>query len=337
MVLERVLAVLAAVLLLPALVVTGARLGDPTWGRLVQLVAFAPLALPLYAGGLALLVLLVVAQVRRRHRGSATALAATTALVALAGLVLHAAWFAPQVVGETPAAAEGAEPVVVMTSNLLFGRADAAALVAQVRRDRVSVLVTSELTDPALAALEEAGIDDLLPHRVGSAGPEDSVQGTAVFADAPVELVEQLDLFSTGLLVRTEPGMTLLAVHPAPPTLPEQWRADQAAIREAARRWSPDLVVGDLNATPDHAPLRALGRLGYRDAAELTNAGWAPTWPVGDTFPLLGLLGPVAQIDHVLVADGFTATASSRSVVADTDHAVVRAVVVRAADVRSAP
>ena len=133
MVLERVLAVLAAVLLLPALVVTGARLGDPAWGPLVQLVAFTPLALPLYAGGLALLVLLVVARVRRGRRGRATGLAATGALVALAGLVLHAAWFAPQLLGEAPAAAEGAEPVVVMTSNLLFGRADAAALVAQVR------------------------------------------------------------------------------------------------------------------------------------------------------------------------------------------------------------
>ncbi len=156
------------------------------------------------------------------------------------------------------------------------------------------------------------------------------MQGTAVFAAGPVEVLAELDLFSTGLLVRTDTGMTVLAVHPAPPTLPGQWRTDHAAIRAAVQRWTPDLVVGDLNATPDHAPLRALGGLGYRDAAELTNAGWAPTWPVGDTFPLLGLLGPVVRIDHVLVADGWTATASSRAVVPGTDHAVVRAVVVRA-------
>ena len=42
---------------------------------------------------------------------------------------------------------------------------------------------------------------------------------------------------------------------------------------------------------------------------------------------MLGLLGPIAQIDHVLLADGWTATESATSVVAGTDHAVLRATI----------
>ena len=46
-----------------------------------------------------------------------------------------------------------------------------------------------------------------------------------------------------------------------------------------------DLVVGDLNATPDHAPIRELADAGWRDAAELANEGWLPTWPAQRLTP----------------------------------------------------
>lgn len=324
----RVLTGLGVVLLLPALLITLDRLVEPPWARAVQLVAFTPLALPAYAGAL---VLLVSALVLGRHRPGRRVARAAAALLAVAGLVLHAVWFAPQVLGETPRPAAGAEQLTVMSANLLFGGADTAALVEEVREHEVGLLVTTELTDQALAALDAAGLDDLLPFRVGSAGPADSVMGTMVFAARPLEQVGAVATFSDGLVVEvpvgTEATLRVVAVHPAPPTLPDQWRADHAAILEAAERYRPDAIVGDLNATPDHAPLRALRDLGYRDAAELTNAGWAPTWPVGETFGVLGLLGPIAQIDHVLLAEAWTATGSATSVVGGTDHAVLRATI----------
>ncbi len=314
---------LGVLVLLPTLLLTLDRLVQPPWGLAVQLVAFTPLALVAYAGAL---LLLGAAVVLRRSPGRAAA-----ALVAVGGLALHAVWFAPQVLGETPRPRADAEPLSVMSANLLVGRADPAGLVAEVRTHAVELLVTTEVTEPALAALDAAGLDDLLPYRVGTPGPAGSVTGTMVFAAVPLTQVGTVESFSDGLVVALEPttgvDLTLLAVHPAPPTLPGQWRTDHTALRLAVERVRPDAVVGDLNATPDHAPLRALGDLGYRSAAELTNAGRAATWPVGEAYGLLGLLGPVARIDHVLLADSWTATGSATSIVDGTDHAVLRATI----------
>ena len=100
--------------------------------------------------------------------------------------------------------------------------------------------------------------------------------------------------------------LTLLAVHPFPPTVVAQWHDDLAAVRAAAA--GADLVVGDLNATLDHRPLQRLEDDGFRDAAELTNAGWQPTWPANGEYHLAGVpLPPLVAIDHVLVGPRLTA------------------------------
>ena len=87
-------------------------------------------------------------------------------------------------------------------------------------------------------------------------------------------------------------------------------RADELAGRArpllaAAEEPGADLVVGDLNATPDHAPMRAWRDAGYRDSLELVNAGWSPTWPSNGITPAPGVHPPtLIQIDHVLVGRG---------------------------------
>ena len=43
------------------------------------------------------------------------------------------------------------------------------------------------------------------------------------------------------------------AVHPVAPVAPAGWRADHAVVLAAAEEDDADLVVGDMNATPDHA------------------------------------------------------------------------------------
>ena len=87
----------------------------------------------------------------------------------------------------------------------------------------------------------------------------------------------------------------------------------------------PDLVVGDFNATADHAPMRALADAGYRDVGELANQGWQPTWPTRGVFDLLGL--PLAQIDHVLVGDRLAALDLGTVAVPGSDHRAVVATV----------
>jgi hypothetical protein len=88
-----VLAVLA-----PAALLTLDRAVEPADGRLIRAESFAPLAFPLY--GLLLVLALGALVHRRRRRGRrrrSRAAFVLLAVLALAGLVLHAAWFSARV------------------------------------------------------------------------------------------------------------------------------------------------------------------------------------------------------------------------------------------------
>ena len=312
---------LCAGLLVPAVVLSVVRLVEPDLARAAQVQAFTPFGIVLYA---AALVLLLLALVRRATRSR---LLVAPLVVAAAGLALHAVWFAPLVTGATPAAAVNASPSEVMTANLLAGAGDATRLVVEASEAGADVLVVSEVTRGDVAEMERVGLSDVFPHRVGEPGAADGyVSSTMVFSREPIELVETVDTTFDAMLVRTG-DLLVLAVHPAPPTLFAQWQADHRAILEVAERAEPDVIAGDLNATLDHAPLRALGDAGYRDAAELANAGLAATWPVDGGFPLLSLLPPSVAIDHVLVSDTWTVTATRTVDVPGSDHRAVLATV----------
>ena len=301
--------------LLPALGLTVLRLGAWEAGPAIRLVSFTPYAVVAYA--LALLLLLGAA---RRRRAVLVA-----ALGVVAALGLHASWLAPLVTGPPVPGGAGqaaaSERVVVMSSNLLMGRADTAQVVRAAVDADVDLLVLQEVTQRALAGLDRAGLDELLPHRIGfpvtGERPFADTVGTMVFAREPLGEPRPLGTVLQSWEVEAE-GLVLLAVHPSAPTDPEGWVRDHALLREAARERGADLVVGDLNATLDHAPLRRLVDDGYRDAVEQSNGGWQPTWPANGLFA--GLPGPLVQIDHVLAGPGLRA-ASARTVAVDgTDH-----------------
>lgn len=315
------LRLLCACVLLPAVALSVVRLVEPDVALAAQLQAFTPAGLPLYAAALVLVLLLTL---RRATRGR---LLVVPLVVAVAGLTLHATWFAPLVTGSVPRAAIGAPTSGVMTANLLGGAGDATRLVVEASGSGVDVLVVSEVTRGDVEEMERVGLDDLFPHRLGSADAADgTVTATMVFSREPLELVETLDTTFDGLLVRTG-DLLVLAVHPAPPTLYAEWKSDHREILEVAEREEVDVIAGDLNATLDHAPLRALVDAGYRDAAELTNGGLAATWPVDGDFPLLSLLPPSVAIDHVLVGDGWTVTGTATLDVPGSDHRAVLATV----------
>ncbi len=306
-----------ASLLGPALVLTVARLaeGDGAWW--VRAVSFAPLAVPLYA---AALVLLVVRRVVGGRRGT------VLVLVPVVGLVAHAWWLAPLFTGANPPPAAGAEPVSVMTANLRLGSADVTGVVREASRHGVDLLAVQEVTDPALALMEESGLADLYPFRAGTTGAGPA--GTMLFSRAPVDDVVPLatELAGFTATVQLDDGpWRVVVVHPQSPTwsLP-RWRSDHRLVLEAAREVEADLVVGDLNATPDHAPLQALAEAGWRGVAELVNDGWQPTWPANGLERVLGLPAPrVVHIDHVLVGERVAALRSDRVDVAGTDHTAV--------------
>lgn len=319
----------AAGLALPAVPLTLNRLLDAEAGAAVRMMSFTPLATPWYAAD----VLLVGTALATGRAGPRRVVAPVLAGL-VAGLGLHVWWLAPQFVGAGPAPADGATPLVVMTTNFYAGDADAAEVVRVAEARDVGLLVVNEITFGTLAQMEEAGIDDLLPYRIGE--PNGAVDGTMVFSREPFGESTRLATTFQSWQVSVgegEDALTLLAVHPVAPVAPagaSTWRAEHATLLAAAQDSGAGLVLGDLNGTSDHAPMRAWRDAGYRDSLELVNAGWSPTWPSNGITPVPGLHPPaVIQIDHVLVGPSLAVTDSSTVDVPGSDHRAVIATVAR--------
>jgi len=315
--------VVAISCLVPALSLTVIRPTDTTIGSVVRWQAFAPMAIPMFA-----VVLLAVLAGWLLERSVRWVPRLVVSLLAVLGLGLQLWWYAPQVVGAAPDPAPGAPTLIVMNSNIYANHGDPEQLAAEAERAHVDVLVVEEVTEWAVSRMDAAGLADLLPYRIGTFG--DGASGTMVFSDQPLGEPQRLDTQFECWLVDVG-DLTLLAVHPvAPvtPTSPEQWREEHGVILEAAEAADADLIVGDLNASADHAVLRDLTDAGYRDAAELDNDGWLPTWPANHAG-IIPWLPAVVRLDHVLVGSDLTATDTRTVDIDGTDHLAVVATVAR--------
>ncbi|WP_420751217.1 endonuclease/exonuclease/phosphatase family protein [Rhodococcus sp. O3] len=245
---------------------------------------------------------------------------------AVAGLVVAGAVVtqAPLHVGS--ATAVDGVAVQVMQTNILFGGADPAAVVAEVRERNVGILTVDELSPEAVDALSREGLDELLPHRYVS--PAAGANGTGIWSTYPLSDAVEYDGFVMSQLSATAevPGVGPVAVyafHPVPPVFGTHvWADELSRLRDILERTPvtlPAIVGADFNATFDHAQFRALlsGRFG--DAGEQVGAGNLVTYPTDKRLP------PVVGIDHVLVAGG-RATEVTAVDIPGADH---RAVVAR--------
>jgi endonuclease/exonuclease/phosphatase (EEP) superfamily protein YafD len=147
-----------------------------------------------------------------------------------------------------------------------------------------------------------------------------------VFSRSPLGEKQRLDAgYGTYVLDVALPTgpVHLLAAHPqAPKGSVDVWLADQEVIRATADRLSgPTIIVGDLNATMDHASLRGLVADGFQDAATQARSGWQPTWPSAGQVSRFGVSAPpLVAIDHVLVRGGLRAVRTTTHEVDGTDH-----------------
>ncbi len=303
---EQVLLVAMVALLVPFL----ARLTGVEAGPLAYAVAFTPWFT------LGWLVLAVAAAIARAPR--ALAVSVIVAAVSLA-------WVAPLFTSD-PAVdydAQGVGPgstLTVATVNATFGEVDADEVVALVRERGVDLLAVEELTPDSLDALLAAGLADALPS--WKATPAEGFGGAGLFSAADIDLELVLDGFvSHTVYATTEVGgqpFTVLVAHPAAPGLfdHEAWSSDLAQLRKvAAETDGPMMIVGDLNATLDHAGLGALEEDGFVDAVDDAGAGFMPTFPEG-RLPF-----PVVAIDHVMARDLEWAASSVETVsLTGADH-----------------
>ncbi|WP_062429813.1 endonuclease/exonuclease/phosphatase family protein [Herbidospora daliensis] len=275
----------------------------------VQLVAFTP-----YVALSSPVALLLALLARRWVAGGA----------ALAVCLVFAALVVPRMVGESPSGGGGPR-LRVLAVNLLAGGAPAEEVVRLVRSVRADVVAFQELSPDAVEAMERAGLDALLPNRVTEA--RRGTRGSGIYSRFPVERVGLHDFGGFGQLVgRLDVegvAVEMVSVHPCAPyvaRLHACWGEGLDALSQtggAAR-----LLIGDFNATLDHARVRALLDAGYRDAAEVTGNGLQTTWPA---LPrdFYGLPIPSVTIDHVL-ADSRTAIhAFSVHTLPNTDHKAV--------------
>jgi endonuclease/exonuclease/phosphatase (EEP) superfamily protein YafD len=255
----------------------------------IQLISFTP-----YVAALAVPVPLVALALRRWP----AAAVATLATAALAVAVLPRGFAAGDPLPAGPA-------LRVLTANLKVGGADPARLVALVRTERVDLLAVQEYTPEAQRALD-AGLGGVLPYR--SAHPLPGVGGSALYSRFPLhDDGVRLNPYEFGQAQGTVsvPGAAPVAVesvHATAPasTLPglgskvtDAWARAMAAQPPATVDGPVRLLLGDFNATLDHAALRRLIGTGYRDAAEVTGQGLTMTWPYDKVFPRVAL-------DHVL-------------------------------------
>ncbi len=237
--------------------------------------------------------------------------------VSAIGVVVHIWWLAPLYAGGSKAEAD----LTVMTSNLQGGRGDAPTIVRSVKSEEVDLLVLEEVTPESLQQLDTAGLDKLLPNRAGA--PALSAVGTMVFSRYPLVRPRSMKLTNGAVDVRVQAPkpFRLLAAHTAQPVVdPVPWLVDLEAVRD----WSATsvqrgatLVVGDLNANQDHAPLRKVLATGLRDAAEQAGSGYQPTWPTRFRHSWMRAVVP---LDHVLNSREFVALRTRTVSVPRTDH-----------------
>jgi endonuclease/exonuclease/phosphatase (EEP) superfamily protein YafD len=221
------------------------------------------------------------------------------ALIGTLALVWLAAGIAPRAIGHGEDPRPGDVQVDVLAANVHHGTANPADLIDLVERRGVDVMSVEELTPSFARALRRAGIGAVLPHSVLSM--RSGASGGGIYSRFPMARLPSPPTvgFRMPRARVTLPGsrsLRVVAVHPHPPEANStgSWSAGLHSLPSPDPADAPWVLPGDFNATLDHAELRRILDLGYRDAGDVTGGGLIPTWPE------MGHHLPPVTIDHIL-------------------------------------
>ncbi len=288
----------------------GLRWVDSTVGLVTVLQSIVPVT------GVAVAVLVVIAVATRRWPISAAAgiLLAVCLALAVPSLLRHT-------VSPTP------DDLVVMSTNLEYGGADARSVVTAAREHRVDVLVLLEITPAAVERLQAAGLDALLPESAGRS--REGASGTIIRSRIPLSLMDSglgqtsLDRFDEPVVLVHRPAgdVVLRAVHSLPPSPwgSADWRSSLGDLQRWRERQPVDeplVMAGDFNSSAGHPAFRRVAGT-MTDAHRAAGQGWVRTWPQGRR-----LLRPFIQLDHVLVR-GLDVVDAGVVQLPGTDHTAV--------------
>lgn len=237
--------------------------------------------------------------------------------VALSGLVavVLSLFVVPRVVGDSVATPAGAN-IRVMSVNLRVGGADVADIAALASQEGVDVIAFQEFTPEIEARL------DLPQYSYRSVHPRGLALGSAIYSrlpmvDAGVRRHRSGFSQAQGLLSVAGVGQVRVeSAHPCAPTGSARsacWQEDLADQPPADGGGEAQILLGDFNATLDHAAMRKLLSEGYTDAASSVGMGLTPTWPYDKPLPKI-------TIDHVLVNSRVSAGKFAVHAIGGTDH-----------------
>lgn len=322
----------------------------------------APLPYLISLGHLLWIPLVIVAIVALASDDVVSAVMATTAAAAIGGISLRTyhprhqrahpsvggtaieQWARPR--SATPHAPASGAPasgatLTVMTLNCRTGRVDAHSVVQAVQEREVDVLALQELTVDAVAALKDAGMDDILPfHQLGGQHPDDNGGFNAIWsAQKPVgacaDTVSIPAAEAPSLSLRLGPSIVrFVSAHTKSPqrgcrewsqgiiglgALASDGFADHQthpATADTTTMRMDTVLMGDLNSSPDHPSFRALLAQGFHDAGLSLAHGPVASFPSWALWPRI-------DIDHILFTEGIQSTASTSFTVPGTDHLAV--------------
>ncbi|KFJ08210.1 endonuclease/exonuclease/phosphatase family protein [Bifidobacterium tsurumiense] len=252
---------------------------------------------------------------------------------------------------ERPETNHTLEPLRMLTINCRYGRANEQAIIDAVQQQSISVLCLEELTSALVQRLEQAGLEDLLPHRqIGTIADTDNGGFNAIWTSLPISCSQPSGIPdypaaavpSISIEVSPSRTVTIAAAHPkspmrgcrewsqgiialgslmSPTTDPSRTSAAQSTrtVNDSPTARSTDqsvqdlVVCGDFNANLNHPSFRRLLRYGLYDAAMVLGRGAAMTYPSWLRWPRI-------ELDHVLHTNGLTPELVETLFIEGTDH-----------------
>ena len=216
-----------------------------------------------------------------------------------------------------------------MTLNCRFGRADADAIMDAVRTHDVDVLALQELTAGLVAALDAAGIRDMLPHRqLGEDRPTDNGGFNGLWTRlAPVAAASssaQIPAADVPMIVASptrngqpadapDSAIAFASAHTKSPMRGcRAWAQGIVGLGRLALQRAT-VVLGDLNCGIDHPSFRKLLAAGFRDASMSALRKPMVSFPSWLAWPRI-------ELDHVLISGGIDAERVETLTIHGSDH-----------------
>lgn len=210
----------------------------------------------------------------------------------------------------------------VMTANVYKGQADAQQVVDLVRDQHVEVLALQETTDDFVAKLDEAGLSMLLPYSVVASS--DGVYGNGLWSATPLgnpqdaEFNSSASFMPAGTVAFDQGRLSerFVSVHTTSPNRAtwKQWSTSVDELRTLTGK-SGYVLMGDFNATTDHAVFRHMLGADYQDATVASGHGMVFTWPMDRKMVPAG-----ACLDHIVVGKDVTVGQVEAKTIAGSDH-----------------